>query len=382
MYVCPVCALMQQPKQPCRGVLRIMLSYDKQAAILDRYSFHPYDLLPVDRNFCPNFPVGQTPLIAPDLIRKELGFSQLYVKDEGRNPTGSLKDRASFLVAAMAHEFAEKKIIVASTGNAASSTAGIAAASGLESIVFMPAHTPPAKIAQSLILGARVILVHGDYDDAYELSLRYTEKHGGMNRNTAHNPFTIEGKKTVSLEMFIQLEQQTPDMVFIPVGDGVILSGVYKGFFDLFQFDWIEKIPQLVAVQAEGSAAIVNGLTTGNIEPLTEAHTIADSIAVTAARNGILALKDIKSANGFGITVSDAEILAAQKYLGHKAGIFVEPAAACAFAGFLKAKDKIDPQLKVVVLLTGNGLKDIPTVLNHLTIPEPVAPDVDVAMLG
>lgn len=376
-YVCPVCALSQKPMMPVRGVLRIILPYDKLSERLDRYTFQPTDLLPIEAKFLPDYPVGNTPLIAPHRIRSELNFANLFLKDESGNPTGSLKDRASYLIAALALKLGEKKIAVASTGNAASAMAGVASCCGLDCVIFVPQNAPKAKLAQALIYGARLIPIKGSYDEAFELSLKFTEKYGGINRNTAYNPFTIEGKKTAALEIFLQLDYRAPDMIFIPTGDGVILSGIYKGFYDLFQFDWIEKIPQLVAVQAQGSNALVRGIATGSIKPQKGAHSIADSICVAVPRNGIMALKDIESSGGFGVTVSDKKILRAQQYLATKAGIFVEPAAACAFAGFLKSKDQLDGNSTIVILLTGNGLKDVPAVLNNLQLPEPVKPYVD-----
>ena len=377
LYVCPVCSMSQKPMEPIRGGLRIILPYNKLSAKLDRYTFHPHDLLPIEAEFLPTYPVGNTPLIAPGQIRLEQNFPQLFLKDESSNPTGSLKDRASFLVAAVAKKLGANRIAVASTGNAASAMAGVAAFCGLDCIIFVPQNAPKAKLAQSLIYGAKVIPIKDNYDKAFELSLEFTEKHKCINRNTAYNPFTIEGKKTAALEIFIQLDYQVPDVIFIPTGDGAILSGIYKGFYDLYQFDWIEKVPQLIAAQAEGSNAIVRGITSGNIEPLKNASTIADSIRVAAPRNGLMALKDINSSCGFGVSVSDEEIVYAQQYLGKKAGLFVEPAAACAFAGFLKAKEKLDNNLKIVILLTGNGLKDTAVALDNLKIPEPVEPSIE-----
>lgn len=377
LYVCPSCSLQQKPMHPLKGGLRVILPYSELRKELDKFSFHPHALLPVEYDFLPNFSVGDTPLVVSDRICKDLDFPELYFKNDGLNPSASLKDRASFLVAAIAKKFGIQKLITASTGNAASSMAAVAAACGMESIVVIPHNTPKAKLVQSFIYGANVIPIKGTYDKAFELTIKYTNKYGGMNRNTAYNPFTTEGKKTVALEIFKQLDNSSPDIVFIPTGDGVILSGVYKGFYDLLQLNWIKKMPRLVSVQAEGSNVINRAIATGRLESATDVQTIADSISVAAPQNGIMTLKDIVSSNGYGVTVTDQEIIKAQQYLGRTAGLFVEPAAASAFAGFTKGKDKISKKEKIVILLTGNGLKDVPGALKYLDLPQAVKPDLD-----
>ncbi len=378
VYVCPVCALAQKSMEPVRGVLRIILNYQNLSGQLDPYSLNPRDFLPVDPQLLPDYPVGNTPLHTSRRIREEQQFPNLYFKDESANPTASLKDRASLLVAALARKMGSKRVVVASTGNAGCSMAGVAAHCGLECILFIPQDAPKAKLVQSMSYGARVIPIIGTYDDAFELSLKYTGKYEGINRNTAYNPFTIEGKKTAAIEIFIQLGNRAPDIIFIPTGDGVILSGMYKGFYDLFQFDWIDRIPRLIAVQPEGSDAIVRSIHSGQIQQKHGAKTVADSLCVEVPRNGIMAIKDIRNTDGFGVTVSDLEIMDAQTYLGAKAGIFAEPAAACAFAGFLKVREQLDREATIVILLTGSGLKNIPAAQDRMHFPEPVAPDIDV----
>jgi len=359
IYLCPVCSAAHQAKGTLRGVLRVALPISDLKKSLDPRTFDPLDLLPFERASIPDYPVGGTPLVAPARIRKDLGFSNLFLKDESGNPTGSLKDRASLLVAAQALDRGIGKVVLASTGNAASAMAGVGASCGLEVKVFVPADAPAAKLAQIRIFGAEVVLVDGTYDDAYELSLGETEECGGLNRNTAYNPMTIEGKKTAALEIFRQLGGRAPDVIFVPVGDGVILSGIAKGFSDLKALGWIGAVPRIAAVQAEGSNAIVAGIEGGEVVPAIPARTIADSIRVEVPRNGVMALKDIAASRGFGVTVSDEEIRAAQEYLGRQSGLFVEPAAACSFAGFLASRARLDAGADVVILLTGSGLKDL-----------------------
>ncbi len=352
---CPQCSAKQKPNEPLHGVLEVLLEGSPPEI------FSAFDLLPVERQFFPKIPVGNTPLWEPENLRRRLQFLNLFIKDDTANPTGSLKDRASFLVAAFARKHGIKDVALASTGNAASSMAGVGAAAGLNVLIFIPKTAPRAKRVQSLQYGAKVILVDGTYDKAFDLSLEYSRTHGGFNRNTAFNPLTIEGKKTVGLEIVQQLGligKECPDNIFIPTGDGVILSGVYKAFLDLKKFHFIERIPTIFAVQAEGSSAIARALTDGSFD-IHPSHTIADSISVDAPRNGFLALKQLQTNGGKGVQVSDDEILEAQKELSSSTGLFAEPAAAAAFAGFLSVKDSLDKQSINVLLITGNGLKDI-----------------------
>ncbi|RLE17198.1 MAG: threonine synthase [Acidobacteria bacterium] len=362
VYTCPDCAKKQEANRPLRGVL------DVQLFGLAPESRDVRDFLPVPKAFFPAIPVGNTPLWEPERIRKKTGFNNLFIKDDGLNPTGSLKDRASYLVAAFARQHSIKSVIVASTGNAASSMSGVGAAAGLNVTIFIPKTAPEAKMVQSLQYGARVILVDGTYDDAYELSMEFAAKNGGLNRNTAYNPLTIEGKKTVALEIFFQLGR-VPELVFVPVGDGVIISGIFKGFRDLLQLTLADRMPTIVAVQAEGSSAICRAMKVGGFNEPQPSDTVADSISVDVPRNGIHTLSNLKKYHGKCITVSDGEILHAQKQLSSNAGLFAEPAAATAFSGFLKLKNELDKAADIVVLSTGNGLKDIVSARKGVTLP-------------
>jgi threonine synthase len=221
---------------------------------------------------------------------------------------------------------------------------------------------------QALQYGAHVISVDGNYDMAFDLSLEYSKKYKLLSRNTAYNPLTIEGKKSVAIELFRQFGD-APDYVFVPVGDGVILSGVYKGFKDLLQFGLIEKMPTVVAVQAEGSAAIHNALRDGHFTECSS-NTVADSIAVDIPRCGYYALKNLQKFKGQSVLVSDDEILIAQKELSEKAGLFAEPAAAASYAGYKKTQKGIDPNAKIALLITGFGLKDIDAATKKITFPK------------
>ena len=258
---------------------------------------------------------------------------------------------------------------MASTGNAASSMAGIGAAAGLNVTIFLPAAAPEAKMVQSLQYGATVHRVDGTYDDAFDLSMEFAAQASGINRNTGFNPLTIEGKKTAALEIFRQLGT-APDVVYVPTGDGVILSGVYKGFRDLQSLGFIGDIPRIVAVQSEGSCAITRAFREKRFGVPVPSRTIADSISVDVPRNGFHALRNLERYAGQCITVQDTSILEAQHRLSASAGIFTEPAAATAFAGLLADRANLKGSEIIVVLATGHGLKDVATARRGIHVPE------------
>jgi threonine synthase len=367
--VCPVCAPGQEPDQPLTGILEVELRGDISP------SFDIFQLLPIEAEYFPPIPVGNTPLWQPENLRQSTGLKQLYIKDDGLNPTFSFKDRASYLVSAAAKKFNITDITLASTGNAGSSMAGIGAAAGQRITLFLPKNAPPAKLVQALQYGARVYRVDGSYDQAYALSLAFTEKFGGMNRNTAYNPLTIEGKKTVSLELYKQLGQ-APDVVFVAVGDGCILAGVYKGFRDLVQLGLIPSVPMIIGVQAETSDALHRAFNTGVFENL-PTTTVADSICVDVPANGAHALSLLSTYDGEMMTVTDEEILKAQARLSSSTGLFTEPAGATAFAGFLKCSQQLESGALAVVLTTGNGLKDTTSAGRGIKVPENLISSID-----
>ena len=308
--------------------------------------------------------VGRRFTDAPRIAR-ELGLRQVWVKDEGLNPTGSLKDRASALVLARALERGFRIVCAASTGNAAAALAGLGASvPEVDIVIFVPASAPAAKIAQLLVYGAETLLVDGSYDDAFELCMRTCLSLGWFSRNTGVNPYTTEGKKTAALEIAEQLRWQAPDVVIVGVGDGSIISGLHKGFSDLIELGWIDSMPRLIGVQAEGSAVLAKawerGLAAGDIkrEPST---TIADSIAAEFPRDRAKALRAVRSSGGAFVTVSDAAIQAAIPEFAQLSGVFAEPAAAAAYAGLKRAAEAriIEGGESVCVVSTGNGLKDV-----------------------
>ena len=348
-------------------------------------------LLPVtDPGFAhtPLGAAGGTPLYHAERLGQQLGLSSLLVKDDGRNPSASFKDRASAVVVARAREIGAQVIVTASTGNAGAALAAMAAAVGQPAVIFAPETAPPAKVAQLLLFGARVILVRGNYDAAFDLSVAAAREFGWYCRNTGYNPFTVEGKKTVSYEICEQLGPAlgrptgtwlAPDLVFVSVGDGNILSGIHKGFKDLCALGWIDHIPKLMGVQAEGSAACANAWAAGTetITPVAAA-TLADSISVDLPRDGVRAVRAVRETGGAFVTVSDQEILAAMAALGRELAVFAEPAGAAAHAGLVKAvqQGQVEPNAVVVVLNTGNGLKDVKSAMQAVPRAEIIEPNL------
>ena len=343
---------------------------------------------------------GGTPVLALDRLGAQLGLKHLWVKDESRNPSASFKDRASAVVVARAREIGAEVVVTASTGNAGAALACMAAAVGQKAIIFAPRTAPQAKIAQLLIFGAQVLLVDGSYDDAFDLTIQAAQEFGWYCRNTGYNPFTAEGKKTAALEIWewwrrltrVEVKdmilrpsplstipvdftdpgglcRHSPLNIFIPVGDGNIISGIHKGFKDLAALSWIELTPRIFGVQAEGSAAIANAFNAGSetIQPVS-ASTLADSISVDLPRDGVRAVRAVRETGGRYLLVSDGEILAAMAELG-RVGLFAEPAGAAAYAGLVKAvaQGLVRTDDPVLVLNTGSGLKDVKAAMQAVT---------------
>jgi threonine synthase len=384
-YTCPRCG-------PRRGTLEVLYDYDKIKRAFtwealkrsQNYSMWRYlPILPVeDERYIQPLKVGWTPLYRFDHLAREYGVKELYIKDDGVNPTASYKDRASAIVVIKAQEKGKKVVACASTGNAASSLAGFAANTGLTTIIFVPKSAPEAKLAQLLIYGAKVLAVEGSYDQAYDLCLEAAERYGWYNRSAAINPYLVEGKKTGALEVAEQLDWEVPDLVLVPVGDGSVISGVYKGFHDLLELGFIEAVPRIIGVQAEGAAPIKRAFEryTGAEVAIEdqEAKTLADSIAVGKPRDIVKAVKYIHAARGFFISVSDREILEAIGELAKRTGVFAEPAAAAAYAGFrlLAEQGRLSKSDRVVAMITGSGLKDIAAARRVVGRPYPIGPSM------
>jgi len=343
-------------------------------------------LLPVNDPGYHNTPlrsVGWTPVYRPSRLSAELGLKHLWLKDESGNPSASFKDRASALLVARAKEIGAEVVVTASTGNAGAALAGMAAAAGQKAVILAPKSAPPAKIAQLLVYGSQVILVDGIYDDAVELAVKAAEDFGWYCRNTGYNPYTAEGKKTAALEIWEQImmvgELSHPVSVFVPVGDGNIISGIHKGFKDLHALGWLEHMPRIFGIQSERSAAIANAYDaeTEDIQAVS-ADTLADSISVDLPSDGLRALRAATHTNGAYVKVSDDEILTAITSLG-KVGVFAEPAAATAYAGLVKAVEnkQVDADEPAVVMLTGSGLKDVRAAMQAAGEAPVIAPKLE-----
>ena len=324
---------------------------------------------------------GWTPVYSTNQLAYALGLDSLWVKDESRNPTASFKDRASAIVIARGREIGAEVIVTASTGNAGAALAGMAAAIGQKAVIFAPRIAPPAKIAQLLIYGAKVYLVDGSYDDAFDLTVQAANEFSWYCRNTGYNPFTAEGKKTAAFEIWEWMLHLEPVLrktlvIFVPVGDGNIISGIYKGFLDLVRLGWLDQMPRLFGVQAEGSAAIANAYLSGTevVTPVTS-HTVADSISVDMPRDAVRAVRAARDTNGSYLLVSDQEIIAAIGELG-RVGIFAEPAGATSYAGLVKAikMGMIQADEPVLVINTGSGLKDVRAAMQAVTEPTIIEP--------
>lgn len=380
MYQCPECAKENDGKSFSKGNLIVKL--DKSVLDKAKAKAHvtPNDFYPYPADDESLYPIGITPLMKPNRLCKALGVKNLLFKLDSQLISGSFKDRASYEVALQAKALGEKKIALASTGNAGAAMSAVGAAMDLDIILFVPATAPINKLMQSVLYGAKVVPVKGTYDDAFKLSIEYTRQKGGINRNTAYNPMTIEGKKSISIELFEQMGRKLPDAVYVPVGDGCIIAGVAKGFMDLMEAGITDRMPRIICCQSEQSKAITNALEHDDYSEF-DATTRADSISVGLPANGRMAVKYIRESKGWAVTVPDEEILESQIELTSLAGVLAEPAAACAYASFKKDKEHFKAELgddaTAVVLLTGTGFKDMKAFDGRVTLPDAIENDPD-----
>jgi threonine synthase len=371
-----------------KGILDILFDYDEVKKELNRdtlkadrdNSMWRYRaLMPLNGEGLSKFlRIGWTPLYESLRLGDELGLRKLYIKDDGINPTASLKDRASGVAVAKAIELGYDTICCSSTGNAASSCAGNAARMGLKTVIFVPERAPKGKVAQLLIFGANVISVKGDYRQTFELSKAAIEKWGFYNRNAGINPILTEGKKTVALEIAEQLRWEPTDWVAVSVGDGCTIGGVYNGFHDLYEMGMLDRIPKILGVQSTGCCPFVDAANNNRDLVPTPENTLADSIAVGVPRNPKKALRAVKNSGGRWIAVTDDEILAAMRLLGRTEGVFGEPAGVTATAGVVRAvrEGLIRPDETVTVISTGSGLKDVNNALKAAGEPFLCEPDL------
>jgi len=390
-YVCP--------DHENEGVLDVQYDYDvigRQIARetllrADDFTIWRYKpMLPVHPDAeVPPLSVGWTPLYPAPRLASELGLKTVWIKDDGLQPTASFKDRASAVAVVKALEKGAQLITTASTGNAAAALSGVCASVGLPNVIFVPQSAPQAKIAQLLVFGSRVILVKGTYDDAFELCLQASKKYGWYNRNTGYNPYMCEGKKTAAYEICEQLDWDAPDRIFVSVGDGCIIGGLHKGLKDLMVLGWIDRMPKLMGIQAAGSNYLYQAWKNNEdilTKPPITAQTVADSISAGLPRDRIKALTAVKETGGAYISISDDDILRAIPGLARGAGVFAEPAGAAAYAGLVTAVDQrlVSREEKIVVLNTGNGLKDVSGAMQAVDLVQtkPFRVDPDFAALA
>jgi threonine synthase len=374
-YVCP--------KHGNDGILDVRYDYERIGRNFTReslannrdYSIWRYKpLMPVREDAeVPPLRVGWTPLYPAPRLAADLGLEKVWVKDDGRQPTASYKDRASAVAVVKTRERGAEIVTTASTGNAAAALSGLCASVGQANVIFVPETAPQAKIAQLLVFGSTVMLVKGTYDDAFELCLEAAGEYGWYNRNTAYNPYMTEGKKTGSLEICEQLGWQAPDVIVVSVGDGNIIGGLHKGLKDLLALGWIDHMPRLIGVQAEGSSYMYQAWKNGEdvlTKPPIKAETVADSISAGLPRDRIKALAAVVETNGAYVSVTDDEILAAIPLMARGSAVFGEPAGAAAYAGMIKAvaDGLIESGEHTVVLNTGNGLKDVAGAMKSLDL--------------
>ncbi|MEW5853853.1 MAG: threonine synthase [Myxococcota bacterium] len=383
-YTCPACG-------PDKGILDVIYDYERifrtytPAALTSDTSFNVWryrPLLPVDPSWtAPQLHIGWTPLYDFPALARDLGIRQLRVKDDGRQPTASFKDRASSLGVWRAAQQGAKVITCASTGNAASSLAGWSAHFGLKAFIFVPHTAPEAKLAQLLIYGANVLLVEGSYDQAYDLCQQAVGAFGWFNRNCAVNPFLVEGKKTGGLELGEQLGNSEPaDWVAVPLGDGCTTAGIWKGLKEMKAMGVLSRTPRILAVQAEGSSPLHKAWVQGTETFVPEdAKTIADSICVGTPRNAVKALRAIRESGGAVVTVPDGLIDEWMPRLARNTGVFAEPTAVAALAGIHVAKQRgiVGKDESVVHYVTGHGLKDSRGALRAAPSAHKVAPRLD-----
>jgi threonine synthase len=381
IYTCPHCGE--------EGILDVVYDYEAIKPLLNKetlkadrdmsmWRYGP--LLPVNLDLAPRMLcIGGTPLYPTPRLAKAVGLRTLYVKDEGLNPSGSTKDRASGVAVLKALEIGASTIACSSTGNAASSLACHAAHMGLGSVIFVPKRAPIGKLTQLSIYGAHVLMVDGDYHDAFRLSKEAIAKYGWYNRNAAINPLLVEGKKTIALEICEQLAFKPTDWIAISVGDGCSIAGVYKGLYDFQQLGLIDHIPKLLGVQSQGCAPFVIAAKTGQPLVKAEENTLADSIAVGVPRNPIKALRAVENTSGAWIAVPDEAILEAMALLGRTEGIFGEPAGVTSLAGVIAAvkQEIIRPDESVAVIMTGNGLKDPANAQKTGRVRQLIKPNID-----
>ena len=378
---------------------RLDISYDYAAlrAKIGRQTFagrpptvwRYFELLPVQkRSNIVTLEAGGTPLVKSSNLAKKVGLRNLFIKDETVSPTGSFKDRSMTVGVSKAVEFQVQTVVTASSGNAAAALAAHSAKAGLKCYAFVLESASEAKLAQISLYGTRVMRVRRvevGKDPSVKMLRKVVQSYGWYPCPSfgPFNPYQVEGPKTMSYEIEEQLGRDLPDWVMIPTGSGCLLTGLWKGFNDLRQLGFTESMPKLAAVQPEGCAPLVRAFKRGDnplqIEPWGTPKTVAGGLSDVFPWDGDAGIPAIKETNGTAENVSDAEILAAQKLLASTEGIFAEPTGVAALAGLVKLADNgtVRKDDVVVLLVTGNGLKDPDVVTNQLSKTPTISPSLE-----
>ena len=364
----------------CGGLLTVRMELEKvkemrpedlRSEPIGVWRYAPF--MPVDASKKVSIQEGGTPLYPTRALGAEIGVEDTYVKFEGLNPTGSFKDRGLTMGVSHANELGAKVVGCASTGNTSASLAAYAAKAGMKCAVFLPSgKVAMGKLAQALFFGAKVLSVDGNFDDALALARQMADERKLYLLNSI-NPYRPEGQKSVLFEIMDQLNYEVPDRIVLPVGNAANIWAVYKALTELEEVGWIDRVPMLTGIQAEGAAPVARAFKDGaqDFEPERNPETVATAIRIGNPVSGRKALKAIYSTGGHCITVNDDEIIAAQQLLGRREGVCVEPASAASVAGLRKLRELgiADRDERVVCICTGNGLKDPDTIIENCAPP-------------
>jgi threonine synthase len=359
--LCPFCS---KPLLARYDLDTIKNSYSKEDLISSEPTLWRYkELLPVeDSRFELSLGEGFTPLIKTNRLGSAVGFDNLFIKDEGLNPTTSFKARGLSVAVSRAFELGVKEISIPSAGNAAGAMSAYAALAGIKSFVFMPKDVPAAFISECRALGAEVALIDGLITDCGKEAAKAVKKYSRFDMSTLKEPYRIEGKKTMGYELAEQMNWDLPDVIIYPTGGGTGLIGMWKAFEEMEKLGWINsRRPRMVTVQAAGCAPMVKAFEeeTEFAEPWQDAKTIADGLRVPAAVGDFLILRVLRESNGTAVAVSDDEMLNASNMIGKTEGLFASPETGATLAAFNKLKKQhwINDSDNVVLFNTGSGHK-------------------------
>jgi threonine synthase len=383
VYFCRKCGDLLEIKYEAEELSRAVSKSEWRNAPLSVWRYR--DFMPInDASKIVSLNEGGTGLHLCKRLAKHLRIRQLYVKNEGENPTGSFKDRGMTVGVTKAVELGVKSVICASTGNTSASLAAYAAKAGLQCAVLIPSgKIAYGKLSQAMIYGAKVIQVRGNFDESLDIVLKLSEKHRSIYLLNSINPFRIEGQKSLGYEICDQLNQEAPDRIVVPVGNAGNISAIWKGFTEFHELGVVKSLPKMTGIQAAGSAPIARAIKNGSdtIVPVSAPETVATAIRIGAPVSWKKAMNAIRESDGTAEMVTDEEILSAQKMLARVEGLFVEPASASSIAGLKKLVDNgtIDKNERVVCVTTGHGLKDPDTAVKMSE--KPLEVDAEIAAI-